>query len=166
MESIDINFLIKFGEKQYMTNLLKNGELYLNTYKHFREQDAKERKANIKSFFEGISPPDEYLSPCRRDNLEGLDQTIKGSLKFDLLGRHLSIKDADLNFFQNKYSHLYCMYSIDSRIKNDFLFDERNLAFGDSAIFIKNPKEFISRVSKGFKKKGLNCDSLSQTFLL
>ena len=158
MKSIAIDFLIKLGKKEHMANLLKNGELYLNTYKYFREQDEKERKANIKSFIEVINLPDKYLSPCRRDNLEGLNQTLKGSLKFNLLGEYIFIKDAYLNFFQNKYSHLYCMYSIDNRLKNDFFFDKRNLAFGNSAIVIKNPKDFIDRVSKGLKNEGLNCD--------
>lgn len=39
----DINFLVKLGKKQYMTNLLTKGELYFNTYQHFRTQEEKKK---------------------------------------------------------------------------------------------------------------------------
>ncbi len=156
--NIAINFLIKIGEKQYMNNLLTKGELYFNTYKYFRTQDEAEKKELLEALRDNRPPSGECLSPYRRDNDEGLEQRIAGSLKFQIQGKEFSIKEANLNLFQDRYSHLYCMYAIDKRIAHKtYRFDERNTKFGESAIFIKNPNVFIERVKTAIVKLDQDC---------
>jgi len=138
-----------------MTNLLKKGELYFNTYSYFRTQEANEKKAILKAFIKDVSPPSKFLSPYRRDDLEGLEKTFIGKLSLSIKEKTYHIPKANLNIFQNKQSHLYCMYSIDNRVIKDYLFDKRNLQFGKFAVFIKNPQEFINRINAAFEKHNL-----------
>ena len=140
-----------------MNRLLTNGELYFNTYKKFRIQEENEKFAILKAFENGKIPPAEYLLPYRRDDYEGLEKTFKGSLKLKIKEKELFINKASLNFFQNTYSHLYCMYAISNRLVNDsYLFDKRNIQFGESAVFIVNPNEFINRIKIKFANENLD----------
>lgn len=51
-----------------------------------------------------------------------------------------------LNLFQNKYSHLYCLYAIPNVIDDTYKIDSKMLKFGESALIITKPLEFLERL--------------------
>lgn len=51
--------------------------------------------------------------------------------------------------------NMYCMYGIQELIIEPL--DERNLAFGDTFVAIKNANEFLSRIEKAADKIGREC---------
>ena len=144
MSKFRITHLIKIGEKQYMEKLL-GGEIYMKNINYFREYEES------------------YQNNSRGDRYECYD-FISQNNKIFILDEMMSksiLEVENVNVFEDKKSfpgYLYCMYAVHSG-KESVLIDKRMFEFGDYAIVIFNPNEFIRRIKSYCKERNLhpNC---------
>jgi len=115
-----------------------DGNLYMNTDAYFAAMDADDI--------------------ARADKDEGADEILQikeiaianKNKKWIPIG---GVKSPLIYRRGNKEGiNILCMYSITNQ--DDFHFDERNLNFGDTAIVIKDAKEFINRFKSAAKIAG------------
>jgi hypothetical protein len=140
---MEIDCLIKFGTKEFMTMLLEKGTVYMNTASYFRTADTEGRKDQ----YEGAS----WIKQNMRVELLWENTKVSHSEDSELIFRHI---EDDGN--------LYCMTAIK---RSDLEIGEiinLNLSpqlrkFGDTAIFIHNPKIFMARLRDKF-------ESMKKTF--
>lgn len=135
MAKFSIKTLIKFGNKEHLYRLLKYGEIYMKNIDFYRKYE--------------LSNPEH----------------LRGDLYecYDKISQHNTIKFLDNNFeindvtiFENNYiytGYLFCMYAIYSDSKTRY--DKRMLDFGEHAIIIHNPKEFINRINQYCNKNNI-----------
>lgn len=121
-----IKSLMKFGTYEHLYRLLKYGEIYMKNIDFYRK-------------YELINP--EHL---RGDLYECYDKVSQhNTVRF--LDNNFKINDVTI--YKNYYTYtgyLFCMYAIYSNSNRNF--DKRMLDFGEYAITIHNPKEFINRI--------------------
>lgn len=141
MSAFRIQALIKFGKREHLDRMLKYGEIYMNNIDFYRNYE--------------------------RSNPEHL----RGDLYecYDIVSNHNTIKFPnndlvinDVVVYENKGTYtgyLYCMYAI----YDNYLVDKRMLDFGEYAVVIFNPKEFINRIKKYCSSNNLypNCSPVS-----
>lgn len=148
--------LVKVGKERHLRKLQDNGEIYFGTFSGYRAQEKKEL-AEIRDILlnDRAIDPNETGS-YRGDSLEGLEQRFSGALTIAAIGgerKDLNIKipDAKLNIFQNRYRHLYCLYALPSIINSEFKIDQKMLKFGETALVITKPEDFIKRICTALK---------------
>ena len=141
MGKFSIKGLIKFGQKEHLEALLDEGIIYMNNIDYFRR-------------YEKSCP-----GHLRGDRYEC----------FDRISQHNTIIFFDespweidgVTVFENRNTYpgyLYCMYAIHSDNSNPQI-DNRMLDFGEYAVIILNPREFIDRILSYCAKNHLcpNC---------
>ncbi len=141
---IDIPFvLIKFGSKKNMLKLINNGELRFSLSKEYNELvDEKERG----DLYEGA----EKVVNSQITKIETQHPTLGKHTFKPVLG-----KLSKLIQFNDSYLS-YSLYAISPRTfidKNQHKIDKEHLEFGDSAIFIKQPLEFLNLITDQLKKE-------------
>ncbi len=140
-----LHLLFRRGKSEHIQNLLKKGELYINTIDFIRECDDNEERSD---------PHDSIL-----------ERTFFGKVKVKIGDVGLDINSNAITFdaedgvmikdSTNK-GNIYCL----SGIYTKELEDERETiefktqSFGESIIVITNPREFIKRVETALKEKG------------
>lgn len=140
MGKFSIKRLIKFGQKEHLEALLDEGIIYMNNIDYFRQYEA--------------SQP----GHLRGDRYEC----------FDYISQHNTIiffdespwKIDNVAVFENRSTYpgyLYCMYAIHSDNTNP-LIDNRMLDFGEYAVIIPKPKEFIDRIQNYCAENHLHPD--------
>ncbi|WP_286709613.1 MULTISPECIES: hypothetical protein [Sphingobacterium] len=130
--------LIKIGRKEDLVKLQQLGQVYFGTFEGYRTQEKEDIDLDQTDFY-------------RRDSLEGLERRFSGSgsIRFkskDQKDVTINIPEMKLNLFQNKYSHLYCLYAIPNVIDDTYKIDSKMLKFGESALIITKPLEFLERL--------------------
>lgn len=126
-----ISFL-KFGSEKFMTDLIDNGTIYMNSIETFRKTE------------------DDLL---RGDSYEGIKQIWNlpgGQFEIPALqhkGNYINmhIKDS----YEYVYGNIYSLYAISSygfRKPEDFFIDKRMKAFGSHFVMIKDLPEFFNRI--------------------
>ncbi|MDR9365879.1 MAG: hypothetical protein RI575_11105 [Balneolaceae bacterium] len=143
-KKIRVNGLLKIGKGEHITDLQKNGTIYCNTIKSFREFETQD--LNRRDEREGAYKT-EYLDPSK--------------LKLLIDGKELPVKftSARLNLFDNSIQNhkLYCLYGFKPEYAHgDPFIDEQNCRFGNKALLIKDTYEFIIRVKE--KLRDLDLD--------
>lgn len=144
--------LIKFGTLEHMKAFYEKGEMYFNTFKFFKDLEAKG---------DGRADKNEYASLHYSGN--GLDNysikmfpTGHPELAVDL-NRKNGLLGLTIDFGNDKeYSHLYSMSYLDLEeiITNNLIIDMRNFApTKDYAVVIYNHEVFIDRFIETIKKK-------------
>lgn len=148
--------LVKVGKERYLRKLQDNGEIYFGTFSGYRAQE-REELAQLRDILSkgGAIDPTETDS-YRGDSLEGLEQRYSGALTIAAIGDerkllNITIPGAKLNIFQNRYSHLYCLYALPSIINSEFKIDHKMLKFGEKALVITKPTDFIKRICTALK---------------
>lgn len=140
MGRFSIKGLIKFGQKEHLEALLNDGIIYMNNIDYFRKYEE--------------SKP-EHL---RGDRYECFDY-ISQQNKIMVLGEQMWEVD-DITVFENRNTYpgyLYCMYALYA--DSNYCVDGRMLDFGEYAVIIKEPLEFIRRIQKACAKEHIipNC---------
>lgn len=136
MGKFSISHLVKFGEQEHLYRLLKYGEIYMKNidfYRKYELSNPEHLRGDIYECFNNISQ----------------HNTIK------FLDSDLEINDVTVYENNNTYTgYLFCMYAIfiDNENKN---LDSRMFDFGEYAVIILNPKEFIYRIKKYCKENNL-----------
>lgn len=136
-------FLIKFGKREYMEKLLKNGELYLNTTTFFSQCDESN----------GIG--DKYEGVCSVDNAPFCDIEFKfNSPKIDDV-KFEKVKDVHIRIKKNHpQGNIYCLNMANGireegpqkgRIELHELLKNLGSDY-DTAVVIGNYEKFLDRV--------------------
>lgn len=128
MGKFGIKGLIKFGQKEHLEALLNDGVIYMNNIDYFRKYEE--------------SQP-EHLRGDRYECFDYISQNNKA-----IILDESSIEFENVTVFENRKTYpgyLYCMYAIHTDDSNSQI-DSRMLEFGEYAVFIYNPKEFINRI--------------------
>ncbi|CAO1665062.1 DUF1851 domain-containing protein [Halomonas sp. NYA30] len=126
--------LVKILPQEYLNDFL-DGNLYMNTDAYFTSIEG-----------------DGFL---RSDTDEGADE----ALQF----KEIAVQDSEGNFvpigcaispliYRNGYKenkNFLCMYMFTD--DSNFYFDKRNIGFGDTAVIIKDSKEFVRRFEEAAK---------------
>ncbi len=145
MATKDYCTFIKVGQLEYMKKLLHDGEIFCKPFKYFT---AAEQESLRHDKYEGAA----YITQIR--NIKLLDPITQNPF-------------AIANSGQLYYHHpedkgnIYCLYGIEtdsldlsSDITKAFNLDMNGLNFGDTAIIIFDPGEFIERVKAEVEKTG------------
>lgn len=149
MVTRDYCTFIKVGEQAHMEKLLQEGEVFCKTLQYFNT--------------------DEYSS-LRHDKYDGAAyiEQIKNIKLYTADGKTLlgEAQSGQLYFHNPEdKGNIYCLYGIEtetldlssglsSEITKDFNLDMNGLNFGDAAVIIFDPGEFILRVQKEVKARG------------
>lgn len=145
-EQVLILGFVKFGIKENLLKLLNQGELFFNTFSAFVQMNDKFRG----DIFEGA---DNIISGHKIKSLTYRNPLGK---KIDLMGQDFSVEYViDRRNWENKPTHLYSLYMIKCKeyTNTEKVIDERNLKFGNYAVCITKPEEFICRVKNKLEKE-------------
>jgi len=145
-KSITVNALLKIGQNEHILDLQKNGSIFCNTIKTFREIETKDTS--------------------RRDAREGAYKTEylnAESMKIYSDGKQLPVKftSARLNLFdRTKENHkLYCLFGFKQKHAHGEPFIREDVCnFGDTGLIIMDSFEFVNRIQSKLKKLGIKYD--------
>lgn len=138
--TITLNGLIKVGKSSHIDQLQQEGLIYCNTLKYFRDIESSNKE--------------------RHDGREGANSSIKGgNLQIFIPGRKdplpVQITKSHLNTYDDStlMTHLYCLYAITPKhITGKPFIDEKNIGFGEKALLLTRPLEFIERIKKAISQ--------------
>ncbi len=148
-----IQRMIKFGRADHMAALLNHGEVYLNTVGWFRQADANaERYDNM----EGASEIDQVTWIKLQDE-EGNVFEFSRPEDPRHTPKHGRLRSAHVlthsdGFKGNIFSCTGIEVGEGSKFKR---LDSRFGQFGDAAILIENPNQFLNRVEEALRSLGL-----------
>ena len=134
---------LKVGERKHMESLINDGLVFCKPLNYFSQIESKDFRGDPN---EGVA----YIKQVA--NLEILiDGKVIGTAnQGQLYYRH-----------PDDLGNIYCMYGIETNTLNltlkklqKFNLNMNGLKFGDTAVFIFDPAEFISRVQKALELKG------------
>jgi hypothetical protein len=123
---------LKFGQEQDITDLYRNGTIYMSPIQRFREIEDGELRGDL---YEGASSIKNYLP--------GQFEIPSIGFKGTHLGIHL--RESYENVLGNIYS-LYCISSHDWENPNNFKIDDRIKMFGSHCLMIKDNQNFLSLI--------------------
>jgi len=145
-KTIDIPFaLIKFGSHKNMLKLMNDGELRFSLSKEYNDLINEKQRGDL---YEGA----EKIINSQVLKIETKHPTL-GNYAFKPVVGKLS-KLMQFNYYYLTYS----LYSISPRNfidKNEHKIDKEHLKFGDTAIFITKPLEFLNAITSQLKKEKL-----------
>lgn len=141
----DFIMLIKVAKEKHIDALQKKGHIYCNTKQYFRRieddglrGDKDEGKTYIKQ--------NKNIKIFHKDRLIAKDN--KARVIFDN---------------PNEFWNIFCTYGVNSslnaninKVKVELNFPEKSKEFGDYALLILNPKEFISRIKIKLNSLNMN----------
>lgn len=135
-----IALFLKFGSKEHMLDLYRNGTIYFNTIQYFRLIEDEE---------------------LRGDKYEGASQIINslpGSFHIPSLNHTVNYLSVHLKqsyeIIQGNLFCLYCASSCGFPNPNDFKIDERIERFGTHCLIIKDCKYFMDQMEKTLTANG------------
>jgi len=142
--------LLKFGELEHLSDLLKNGTVYLSSIEDLRKEEKGESQEK----------------DMRNDAVEGAHKYRSGGPGTAATtlpnGKPLSFSFIDIMYYEAPeviLGNICSFYGIttDSFSDNQLLpVDEKMTYFGSHFIFIKDFHEFINRVDKALEKLKIN----------
>ena len=130
--------LIKFGELEHIQQLQEEGLLYLNTLPYFWKIEDEE---------------------LRGDPFDCAIQAIRRGPKITMVlpeGKEITLcKDYTMKILpiEPEKINIFCMYALSPNIEGTFPIDKKNLRFGDHALLLINPNEFMQRLESTLKNK-------------
>jgi len=140
-------FKAKFGKKEHLEQLQKEGIVYCNTLKYFTEvEDGQIRgDAHENSFdFKTYDKPRLQIKPANDPDAEYKDVNVTWLQKVT--------RNSD------PYGNLYCLYCVDmtnAGSQGQISVDEKNKDFGSYVLVFLNSEIFEERLYKELKKRDL-----------
>jgi hypothetical protein len=125
---------LKFGKEQDITDLYRNGTIYMSPIQRFRKIEYGELRGDL---YEGASSIKNYLP--------GQFEIPSIGFKGKHIGIHL--RESYENVLGNIYS-LYCISSHGWENPNDFKIDDRIKKFGSHCLMIKDNQKFLSLIEE------------------
>lgn len=132
--------LIKFGQYKHLSQLQSEGVLYMNTVQHFSTIEDKE---------------------ARGDKLEGADEICqgeRGTVRPSKIGAVASPVGSwwiETRSDEAERMNIFCMYAARPTV-GSFPVHERVSDFGDFALVLREPDQFIRRVASVAKSEGIS----------
>ena len=129
--------LVKFGEYKHIRQLQSEGLLYMNNLPYFQKIEDNE---------------------LRGDKFDGIAHVRRGNsgivVPKDELDKPLTVTKWVIrqNPPQPEKINIFCMCAVHPLV-GSFLVDEGNLRFGEHALILQKPQEFIDRVSSYLKSE-------------
>ncbi len=144
MSSRNYISFFKIGNEQHMQNLLYEGEVFCKPLEYFRNEEQETFRHDNK---DGAG----YIS--QMTNFEAFTEDGK-----TLIGK---AKSGQLYYYHNNsHGNVYCLYGIESILMNlkagsitPLDLDMSALNFGDYAVLIIDPTEFVKRVQSVVEKQ-------------
>ncbi len=131
--------LVKFGQYKHICQLRDEGLLYMNNLPYFWQIE------------------DEKL---RGDKFNGVDKVMRGS-SGTVTPKNEPERPVKVTSWvirehpaQPEKINIFCMCAVRPSI-GSFPIDKRNFLFGDYALILKNPQEFIDRISSQLKLQNI-----------
>jgi hypothetical protein len=145
----EIICLIKFGKKQHLEDLINNGILRFSPIKSFRDSEQKEQGDIFEGAFNIIN-----------------EEFSKIEVKHPTLGNH-TFKPVPkrLGRISQYNEDSFCLFSsyaitLDTfNNKDNHTIDHKMLEFGEYALFIKEPYEFLNRIYQELNLLNINFKS-------
>ena len=137
-----IKMFLKFGEHQYMRDLLENGTIYMNTVEWFRKKENDELRGDS---YEGATRVINSLPGTF--NLPGIER--------DFRYEKVHLKESYEKIYGNIYS-LYCVSSFGFPNPLYFKIDEKMLDFGSYCVMIKDNQYFFDKLQNELRNQGYN----------
>jgi hypothetical protein len=128
---------IKFGELDHINSLIDRGELYLNTFKYFREIE------------DGAVRGDRY------EGASEIHRGTKGSINTsvgEVVGAYLVSWDLGLFSVVNSNTNIFSIFTL---TPNNYPITERVLDFGEYAFVVRRPDEFLARIKTALEAQGV-----------
>ena len=121
--------LIKFGSEKNIIELRDKGLIYMKNLPYFWKIENDELRKD----------------PC--DGVDTIDNGINGVLLFQNTNRPVCIQKWNLKLLPNDSDkiNIFCMFALRTEPIN-YPIDDRNVKFGNFALIITDPAEFIQRV--------------------
>lgn len=143
-KTITIKALLKIGDKVHIEDLQKNGTIYCNSIRTFRQIESRDRNRCDKR--EGAYKT-EILNP------EWLTVSVDGKqFPFEFISARLNLFDKEIENHK-----LYCLFGFKKDCAYGVPFiNKKNCAFGDKALLITDSYKFISRIESRLKEQILN----------
>ena len=144
-----VKLLFKFGFKEHMEALLQEGQLYMGTFKSYRENENSE-----------IGDKNEGAHRITTSTNVTFDDVHKDTGKLSFLGE---LKDVTVREFSDTFeqSRIYCMYRVEIELNDltqlsSILDVELLERFGyDSFVMVANVSEFYSRIDSFMENEEL-----------
>lgn len=135
---------LKFGSEENLNDLLRNGNIFMNSIQYFRQIEDKELRGDS---YEGASriinyPPGEFEIP---------EIGFKGNYL------NIHIREAYEEVLGNIFS-LYCISSHGWGNPTDFKIDQRIKRFGTHCVMIKDNERFFNLMKQGLNSLNLKYD--------
>jgi hypothetical protein len=135
-------FLFKFGKREHLEALRREGLVYISPQTYFTELEADSVRSDR---FEGV---DIYNQPDKVRQL-----TIQNNQTGEIIDLTPHLVGPVLFCHGNSSCSIYCMFGI-TEVPNGPIVDVRNFAFGDSYVVVLNTQVFIDRVRTAIEKLG------------
>jgi hypothetical protein len=140
-------FLIKFGKQDHMDRLINQGEVFLNHVGYFTKLENDQERGDLN---EGVT----RLWPLTDGTMSIKDEN--GVLKQFAKFTSGTARERSQNL---ENANLFCLFHLRVPINQDLNLSEHIpkkswSGFGDTAIIIHDPNEFLSRLTTAAKSKG------------
>ena len=132
--------LIKFGKQERLLRLQAEGALYLNTPEYFWKIEDEELRGDPFDCIAKVARGPKIVIPLP----DGKQVSVEG----EWIYRMYPPEPEKINIF--------CMFALRPLIEGNFPIDKRNFQFGDYALFLINPNEFMRRVQSALKNEKIN----------
>lgn len=139
-------YLLKFFENEQYLNDFLSGKLYMNTLKHFKENESLDI-ARLDKF--------ETIIKHKKSNIDAVQigKLLFSRRKGELQGGSTTLTTRNYDLF-----NVLCLYSLWKDAENEHIvMDKRNKIFGEYCIVIINVKEFLKRVVYATNKENFVC---------
>jgi hypothetical protein len=140
--------MVKFGKKEHLVSLQKEGHLHCKTLKHFANCEENEARGD---FFESV---------VESHYMENVKVYIKPVKKAEEEYKWFKAETFLLKkYFKEPLGNVFCMSRLKVNMDCDpytYSFDERFKKFGTHFLLITNQPVFIERLKNGLKEIG--CD--------
>lgn len=135
--------LIKFGHDGHLLQLQDEGLLYLSHLPYFWEIEDEELRGD----------PFDCIAEVARGPKVGF--TLANGKEVFIEG----IWTLRMHPFEPEKINIFCMYALRPLIEGTFPVDERNLRFGEHALVLINPQEFMRRIESNLKSQGIKFEA-------
>lgn len=144
-------FLIKVGKKDHLLSLQNEGQIYFGTFSGYRGMDKKEIRKLLRCHLNQEPGNHIKYDSYRTDPREGLKFRIEANVSVKVTTppfQNISFNDpkGSINVYQNRYTHLLCLYHIPRYLNENFKIDMEMTQFGEYALIITQPKIFLERL--------------------
>jgi hypothetical protein len=133
--------LIKFGKLAHLLQLQNEGLLYMNHLQYFWEVEDEDR-----------GDPFDCIAQVHRGPKMGF--TLPDGKKVFMEGEW-TIR---MNPPEHEKINIFCMYALRPLVEGTFPVDKRNFHFGEHALLLINPPEFLHRIESALKFQRIRGD--------